>query len=96
MNELEEIKKVVRYIIRKAQPDNFPYIKELGRSDSYVANIKSAARFSLEDVIRLTSSNPDKWVVIEETCSYKEVIVKIVVESVKPDELFLIKNPGEK
>ena len=93
---MDEIKNTIRYIIRKKHTDNFPYVKELGRADSYVANIHNAAKFNLEEVIRLTNNNPDKWVVIEETCSYKEVIVKIVVESVTPDELFLIKNTGEK
>lgn len=92
MNELNETKNVVRYVIRKSHPDNFPYIKEIGRSDSYVANINSAARFSLEDVIRLTNSNPDKWIVIEETCSYKEVTVKIVVEPINPEIISLIKE----
>lgn len=73
--------KQVNYILKK-NDERYPYLKEYGRSDTFVSNIANAYKFSLEEVIKIVGKNKDKWTVIMESVSYEEVTINISVEPV--------------
>ena len=60
--------------------DDFKYVKDIGRSDVFVQNILNATRFTKIEVISIVSKRPDLSVV-QETRTYKDVVIKITIES---------------
>lgn len=76
------------YIIKQTKPnENFPYVCETTLKNgliipvSYKSDLKTATRFTKEEAMKIIIDNPiDKYIIIEETRTYKEVFFEFNVK----------------
>lgn len=69
-----------RYIIKR-EDKSFPYLKDRDSMTNWTASLTNAARFDEYQMLKIIKSEVgNKYTVIQETCIYNEVDVKVEIK----------------
>lgn len=84
----------IRYLLKKLTASGkAEYVKEIGRSETFTQSFDNAQRYTKEEIVTIISKRTD-LIVVEETMTYRDVVVKISIDPVV--DTISIKDEDEK